>query len=219
MILLDKQLPTTPADMVSPEEAYELINKLEYELSHSSIPGVGLASPQIGINKAVAIVRVRNSNGTYHRINLINPKLVEGHNLITYNEGCLSFPDKSVNTIRYAEITIETMDDYEMLSAIWHAERYNTRLDINNMLIKNTYRQVGFVSTNDEEVERLICVAVQHEMAHLINLTFLDFRPQDFGRNEICICGSGKKNKRCCNIEKYNKNLAKLFKPSYRNDK
>lgn len=51
--------------------------------------GVGLAAPQIGISKQIAIVDIDDHHGT---IELINPVIVEERGKQTGPEGCLSFP-------------------------------------------------------------------------------------------------------------------------------
>lgn len=51
--------------------------------------GVGLAAPQIGLNKRIAIVDVDDDSGT---IELINPEIVETDGEQNGVEGCLSFP-------------------------------------------------------------------------------------------------------------------------------
>lgn len=51
--------------------------------------GVGLAAPQVGVLKQVAIVDVGDKHG---RIELINPVILEAHGEQTGPEGCLSFP-------------------------------------------------------------------------------------------------------------------------------
>lgn len=51
--------------------------------------GVGLAAPQIGINKQIAIVDIDDAHGT---IELINPEITEASGGQTGPEGCLSFP-------------------------------------------------------------------------------------------------------------------------------
>lgn len=51
--------------------------------------GVGLAAPQIGINKQIAIVDIDDEHGT---IELINPIIVRKEGEETDMEGCLSFP-------------------------------------------------------------------------------------------------------------------------------
>ncbi|MBO9130211.1 peptide deformylase [Bacillus sp. 165] len=52
--------------------------------------GVGLAAPQVGISKQVAIVDVDDEHG---RIDLINPVILEQRGEQIGPEGCLSFPD------------------------------------------------------------------------------------------------------------------------------
>ena len=211
MILLDKDLPTTPAELVnSPEEAQELIEQLEYELSMSKVNGVGLSSVQIGVMKACAIVRTTNFS-----INLINPRIIKADKLIQYTEGCLSFPDKWVKTVRYANVVIETADDY-----MWQAEQLNAkrskRKPVDMPLFSSGRRVIecGESEEGDEE-GRLVSIACQHETAHLLGLTFLQFAPKEVGRNDKCVCGSGRKNKVCCAVQFYNPNLDLLFKPNY----
>jgi peptide deformylase len=217
MILLDEHLSREPAQLATIDEAIEIIKQLEYELKHSSIKGVGLAAPQIGIQKAVAIIRVNDGGGN---VNLINPKLIDGHDLIEYNEGCLSFPGQSVKTIRYNEIVVETLSDYEHYSEGINSARY--RRDVNNVPIISNSSKIYFGIDEDDisqfkQIDQLISVCIQHEMAHLIGLDFMDFQPIEVGRNDRCPCGSDKKAKKCgCAIPYYNNNLKKLFNPNYR---
>ncbi|HZH60652.1 MAG TPA: peptide deformylase [Metabacillus sp.] len=51
--------------------------------------GVGLAAPQIGLSKQIAIVDIEDYHGT---IELINPVILEQGGKQTGPEGCLSFP-------------------------------------------------------------------------------------------------------------------------------
>nr|WP_285849448.1 peptide deformylase [Niallia taxi] len=51
--------------------------------------GVGLAAPQIGISKRIAVVDIDDGSGT---IELINPVLLSNAGEQTGPEGCLSFP-------------------------------------------------------------------------------------------------------------------------------
>lgn len=92
-------------DEVSPEEAGEIISLLESELKESARlgrSGIGLAAPQIGIAKRVAIVRMEDI-----RIDLINCKIVNGYDpAIFRSEGCLSFPGRYEDTTRFQEIVI-----------------------------------------------------------------------------------------------------------------
>jgi len=103
MIITDINVLKAPNKLVKPEEINELISKLEQELYASKVQGVGLAAPQIGINKQIAIIRFNDE-----KLNLINPKIIETKGIfINKREGCLSVPDKDVNTYRYKEIVVK----------------------------------------------------------------------------------------------------------------
>lgn len=52
--------------------------------------GVGLAAPQIGVKKQIAIVEVDEESGA---IEMINPEILEIDGEQTNLEGCLSFPE------------------------------------------------------------------------------------------------------------------------------
>ena len=98
---------------VQPEEVDDLVKILEKELEHSGkmgSPGIGLAAPQIGIAKNIAIVRLGNSDLD---INLVNPKVEFGYDKkIFQGEGCLSFPGRVETTMRYQEVCISNQFGY-----------------------------------------------------------------------------------------------------------
>jgi len=222
MILLDEQLSRSPSQIATIEEAADIIDKLEYELINSNIPGIGLAAPQIGIDKAVAIIRINNplDATNLYSINLVNPKLISVDGLMEYNEGCLSFPGLHANTIRFSNILLETNSDYEYYSAIINSKRYNTDIKLPNRLSAER-RLINVETLSDEhpktqELSKLLSVCIQHEFSHLLGLTMFDFIPEEVGRNDKCPCNSQKKNKKCHNYTYYNKNLNKLFSPDYR---
>lgn len=63
-----------------------LDNMYDTMLEHD---GVGLAAPQVGVIKRIAIVDVEDKNG---KIELINPTILEKRGEQVGPEGCLSFP-------------------------------------------------------------------------------------------------------------------------------
>jgi peptide deformylase len=109
MIITDETLLRRPCSDALPEEVESIINKLEDELKHSASlgrEGIGLAAPQIGILKKIAIVRIPTNNGLLS-IDLVNCKIANGYNKAIFkNEGCLSFPDRYEKTMRYQEIYV-----------------------------------------------------------------------------------------------------------------
>ncbi len=69
--------------------------------------GVGLAAPQVGILKNVAVIDVRDSNGL---IELINPKIVETFGRQTGKEGCLSFPNLMGDVTRPKRVLVKAFN-------------------------------------------------------------------------------------------------------------
>ncbi len=90
---------------VSKEEAVEIVEFLDKELQETNkygVCGIGLAAPQIGINKQAAIIRLGNI-----KIDLINCSIAEQYDLAPSKEGCLSIPNKTCIVDRYNEIIIK----------------------------------------------------------------------------------------------------------------
>lgn len=105
MIISDLALLTKENQIVSLEESSGLIDSLDKELNHSALmgrPGVGLACPQIGINKKAAIIRIGNT-----KLNLINAVIEHKYSPFVFKgEGCLSFINEVMDTTRYQEIHV-----------------------------------------------------------------------------------------------------------------
>ena len=83
------------------KEGEEIGAKLLKELAESK-NGIGLAANQIGINKRVCVVNVKEP------LVLINPRIVErSEEEFIFPEGCLSFPNKHIKTKRNVSVTVE----------------------------------------------------------------------------------------------------------------
>ena len=75
-----------------------------------SHPGVGIAAPQIGINKNIIIVQRFDKAGEPFEF-YINPKIIWRSQLIrTGNEGCLSIPDRKESIDRNYAIRLQYWD-------------------------------------------------------------------------------------------------------------
>lgn len=68
--------------------------------------GVGLAAPQVGMLKRIAVVDIREDNP----IVLINPKIMEEEGKTIMEEGCLSIPNRTGDVIRSRRIKIRSLD-------------------------------------------------------------------------------------------------------------
>ena len=101
-----KQLQLMCEEVKTVKEGEEIGAQLLKELTESE-NGIGLAANQIGINKRVCVVNVKEP------LILINPKIVErSEDQFMFAEGCLSFPGKHVRTGRHTSVTVEA-DNHE----------------------------------------------------------------------------------------------------------
>ncbi len=79
------------------------------ETCHAA-PGVGLAAPQIGVNKKVAIIDLSIGRDPGAVIVLVNPVVLESAGEQKEEEGCLSVPDIAEKVIRPARVRVRAAD-------------------------------------------------------------------------------------------------------------
>ena len=72
--------------------------------------GVGLAAPQIGISKRVAVVDVTFKEDPKARLVLINPEIISKEGRQRGSEGCLSIPEFREEVTRAKTVTIRAQD-------------------------------------------------------------------------------------------------------------
>lgn len=178
IITNNEELLRVKCEAVLPEEVAELIAVLENELAHANRlgkGGIGLAAPQIGIAKNIAIVRLNKTKG--FDFDLINAKLEKGFDpTIFRDEGCLSFPGKVEDTTRFQEVHI-----------------------VNNLIYPNSFVATGLVSVViQHELDHLNSVLfMDHKLPKLNPIININKKP---GPNDPCFCGSNRKYKKCCKI-------------------
>ena len=180
MIIKDRKELEIKCSPVSVKEGEEIGVRLLHELRESE-NGIGLAANQIGIQKRVCVVNVKEP------LVLINPKIVEkSKEQFIFPEGCLSFPDSKIKTIRHESIVVE-------------ADNHQGKLSF---------------SANSKNIDDAFeCVCVQHEIDHLNGITMFDreFKqepivkgknaPLKIGRNEKVTITKGSESK----VMKYKK--------------
>ncbi len=77
-----------------------------------SAKGIGLAAPQVGIDKELLVIDLDLENPTTPPLVLINPKIIStSASLETYEEGCLSIPGVYLDVVRPAAIKISYRDE------------------------------------------------------------------------------------------------------------
>jgi peptide deformylase len=107
---------------------------------------VGVAAPQIGDLRRVAVVDVSRSklgrDNNHGLLTMVNPEIISRSGQKVMREGCMSVPDYTGNVTRAEEIVVEFLD------------RDNS---------ERVIRASGFEA-----------VAIQHELDHLDGFLFLD---------------------------------------------
>ncbi len=74
--------------------------------------GIGLAAPQIGISKRIAVIDVTFKEDPNAKLVLINPEIVHTEGRQTQNEGCLSLPEFRENVTRPRVVTVRAQDAF-----------------------------------------------------------------------------------------------------------
>ena len=185
MIVQDRKELEIKCSPVSVKEGEEIGVRLLHELRESK-NGIGLAANQIGIQKRVCVVNVKEP------LVLINPKIVEkSKEKFVFPEGCLSFPNDKVKTIRHESIVVEA---------------------------DNHKGQLSFSANSKDINDAFECVCVQHEIDHLNGITMFEreFKaeplvrgvnaPKKIGRNEKVTITKGTESK----VLKYKKSQPML---------
>ena len=72
--------------------------------------GVGLAAPQIGIGKRIAVVDVTFKEDPDAKLVLVNPEIILTEGRQTSQEGCLSIPDFREKVTRPRKVTVKAQD-------------------------------------------------------------------------------------------------------------
>lgn len=76
------------------------------ETLHYTENGAAIAANQVGILKRLVVIDYCN-----YLLKLVNPKVVGTSGVQECIEGCLSFPNRFVKTIRPQKVTIEALDE------------------------------------------------------------------------------------------------------------
>ena len=131
--------------------------------------GIGLAAPQIGINKELLVIDVNFEDSAADPLILINPEITDyGTTLNSYEEGCLSIPGVYLNVVRPSTIKLRFRDDmgrprkmkadgllarciqHEMdhLNGVLFVDRVTSKEDLNKELIKEGFNQKDVIPIN-----------------------------------------------------------------------
>ena len=165
---------------VSVEEGLAIAEEL-FQILNKRGDGIGLAANQVGIDASVAVVNVREP------VVLINPKIIDTSDEISYYEGCLSFPKHGIRTKRYKNIIVQSADSESQ----YYFSGAESAKDA-----KGTWETA---KKHDTEQRLLEAICVQHEIDHLNGKTMHDremkLEPtkveKKIGRNELVTIKKG----------------------------
>jgi len=186
MIIKDKTKLEQKCSPVSVKEGEEIGIRLLHELRQSD-NGIGLAANQIGINKRVCVINVKEP------LVLINPKIVEkSKEQFVFPEGCLSFPTEHIRTSRYVSIVVEADNHEGKLSFSAESEDVNDAFEC--ACVQHEIDHLDGITMFDRELPKPKPM-VRGENA-----------PLKIGRNEKVTVSHGNKSK----VMKYKKALPLL---------
>ena len=75
-------------------------------------PGIGLAAPQVGVSKRILVMDVSRDDEEAKPLRMANPEVIwESEELMTYEEGCLSFPEQYAEVDRPAQVKVRFLDE------------------------------------------------------------------------------------------------------------
>ncbi len=103
-VLKQKALPVMEMD----GELQELIDNM-IETMYAA-PGVGLAAPQVGVSKRLAVIDISTKGTEMPLVVLINPVFLLKEGSIEFEEGCLSLPEYTAKIERAEKVVVRTTD-------------------------------------------------------------------------------------------------------------
>jgi peptide deformylase len=146
LIYPDQRLKTICAPVAAGAADVDVLIQNLVDTMLASGHSVGVAAPQIGDLRRVAVVDVSRSklgrDNHHGLLTMVNPEIISRSGQKVMREGCMSVPDYTGNVTRAEEIVVEFLDR-----------------DGRERVI----RAAGFEA-----------VAIQHELDHLDGLLFLD---------------------------------------------
>jgi len=73
-------------------------------------PGVGLAAPQVGVSRRLAVIDVSTKESEMPLLVLVNPRFLKKEGVIEFEEGCLSFPEYTTRIERAEMVVVSALD-------------------------------------------------------------------------------------------------------------
>jgi peptide deformylase len=73
-------------------------------------PGIGLAAPQVGSSKRLAVIDISSRDDKFPLLVLVNPVVVTCEGEVEFEEGCLSLPEYTAKVKRAEKVVVSAFD-------------------------------------------------------------------------------------------------------------
>jgi peptide deformylase len=80
------------------------------ETMYAQPGGIGIAAPQVGVLKRIAVIDLSQKVPGTHLLVLINPEIVSADDYQVSREGCMSLPDYTANIKRAQHLRLKWQD-------------------------------------------------------------------------------------------------------------
>ena len=91
------------------DKLHNFVNDM-LETLYNDPKGVGLAAPQVGVSKRVAVIDISMEEEESSPVILINPEILESEGENSLEEGCLSIPDIYETVVRAEKVRVRFQD-------------------------------------------------------------------------------------------------------------
>lgn len=163
-LILRAESSDLPASALLSDDYAELERLMVETVTHPSQDGVGIAGPQVGLNRRVVAVQRFDKPGEPFEV-YPNIRIVWASDSLAYGpEGCLSVPDRREDVLRSNEIVIEYAD-MELL------RKSPGRKGLGR---KGLGRNQERIPTVTDTISGFTAVIFQHETDHLDGILYID---------------------------------------------
>ncbi|MBZ4642880.1 MAG: peptide deformylase [Deferribacteres bacterium] len=99
---------STPVETVD-DNIKELLDNMAETMYNA--PGIGLAAPQVGVNKRVIVIDITGPEEKSGLMKIVNPEILEMDGEVVGEEGCLSVPEEYAEVKRAEKIKVKFLDE------------------------------------------------------------------------------------------------------------
>ena len=158
------------AEALLSEDFARLAELMVATVTHPSQDGVGIAGPQVGLNRRVVAVQRFDKEGEPFEV-YPNIRIVCLSDSTAYGaEGCLSVPDMRADVLRSTEMVVEYADLQQLRE---NRMRHQPHANISKSLDNNNLTDSGIPIVRDT-VSGFTAVIFQHEIDHLEGILYID---------------------------------------------